>query len=62
MSDLRVLSTLAVRDDLALGRLVQVHIADARLARPLTAVWHPDRSPSGAAALLLNTARSTATR
>lgn len=54
-----VLSTLAVRDDLALGRLVQVTITDARLVRPLTAVWHTEFEPGSAADRLLEVARNT---
>src|ERR1700722_9852748 len=37
-----VLSRLAVRDDLVLGRLVAVEVAGPRLTRQLTAVWKPD--------------------
>ena len=37
-----VLSRLAVRDDLVLGRLVAVEIAGPPLTRQLTAVWKPD--------------------
>jgi DNA-binding transcriptional LysR family regulator len=40
-----VLSRLAVRDDLVLGRLVAVEIAGPPLTRQLTAVWRPDRDP-----------------
>jgi DNA-binding transcriptional LysR family regulator len=40
-----VLSRLAVRDDLILGRLVAVEIAGPPLTRQLTAVWRPDRDP-----------------
>ncbi len=40
-----VLSRLAVRDDLVLGRLVAIEIAGAPLTRELTAVWRPDRDP-----------------
>jgi DNA-binding transcriptional LysR family regulator len=37
-----VLSRLAVRDDLVLGRLVAVEVAGPPLTRQLTAVWRPD--------------------
>jgi DNA-binding transcriptional LysR family regulator len=37
-----VLSRLAVRDDLVLGRLVAVELAGPPLTRQLTAVWKPD--------------------
>ena len=40
-----VLSRLAVRDDLVLGRLVAVEVAGPPLTRPLTAVWRPDHDP-----------------
>jgi DNA-binding transcriptional LysR family regulator len=40
-----VLSRLAVRDDLVLGRLVAVEVAGPPLTRQLTAVWRPDRGP-----------------
>ena len=40
-----VLSRLAVRDDLVLGRLVAVEITGPPLTRQLTAVWRPDRDP-----------------
>jgi DNA-binding transcriptional LysR family regulator len=40
-----VLSRLAVRDDLVLGRLVAVDVAGPPLTRQLTAVWKPDRDP-----------------
>jgi DNA-binding transcriptional LysR family regulator len=40
-----VLSRLAVRDDLVLGRLVTVEVAGPPLKRQLTAVWRPDRVP-----------------
>jgi DNA-binding transcriptional LysR family regulator len=38
-----VLSRLAVRDDLVLGRLVAVELAGPPLTRQLTAVWRPDK-------------------
>ena len=40
-----MLSRLAVRDDLVLGRLVAIEIAGPPLTRPLTAVWRPDLDP-----------------
>jgi DNA-binding transcriptional LysR family regulator len=40
-----VLSRLAVRDDLVLGRLVAVEVAGPPLRRQLTAVWRPDQDP-----------------
>jgi DNA-binding transcriptional LysR family regulator len=40
-----VLSRLAVRDDLVLGRLVAVEVAGPPLVRRLTAVWRPDHDP-----------------
>jgi DNA-binding transcriptional LysR family regulator len=40
-----VLSRLAVRDDLVLGRLVAVEVAGPPLTRQLTGVWKPDRGP-----------------
>ena len=44
-----VLSRLAVRDDLVLGRLVTVEVAGPPLIRELTAVWKPDEplAPEG---------------
>ena len=38
-----VLSRLAVRDDLVLGRLVAIDVAGPPLTRQLTAVWKPDQ-------------------
>jgi DNA-binding transcriptional LysR family regulator len=53
-----VLSRLAVRDDLVLGRLIAVEIAGPPLTRRLTAVWRPDHDPPGPeAARLLAVAR-----
>jgi molybdate transport repressor ModE-like protein len=53
-----VLSRLAVRDDLVLGRLVAVEIEGPPLTRRLTAVWRPDHDPPGPeAARLLAVAR-----
>jgi DNA-binding transcriptional LysR family regulator len=40
-----VLSRLAVRDDLVLGRLVAVEVAGPPLTRQLTAVWRAGRDP-----------------
>jgi DNA-binding transcriptional LysR family regulator len=40
-----VLSRLAVRDDLVLGRLVVIEVAGPPLIRQLTAVWRPDLDP-----------------
>ena len=40
-----VLSRLAVRDDLVLGRLVAIEVAGPPLTRPLTAVWRHDLNP-----------------
>jgi DNA-binding transcriptional LysR family regulator len=40
-----VLSRLAVRDDLVLGRLVAVEVTAPPLTRELTAVWRPDHDP-----------------
>lgn len=40
-----VLSRLAVRDDLVLGRLVAIEVAGPPLTRQLTAVWRPDHDP-----------------
>jgi len=53
-----VLSRLAVRDDLVLGRLVAIEVAGPRLTRRLTAVWRPDHEPlAPEAARLLSVAR-----
>jgi len=40
-----VLSRLAVRDDLVLGRLAAIEVAGPPLTRPLTAVWRHDLDP-----------------
>lgn len=40
-----VLSSLAIADDLALGRLVPVPIAGVSLRRQLSAIWHSGRNP-----------------
>ncbi|MGH3164592.1 MAG: LysR substrate-binding domain-containing protein, partial [Trebonia sp.] len=42
-----VLSRLAVRDDLVLGRLVAVEVEGPPLKRPLTAVWRQELTPEG---------------
>lgn len=41
-----VLSRLSVADDLALGRLAEVHVRDHELTRPLAAIWRTGRYPS----------------
>lgn len=49
-----VLSQLMVRTELADGRLVEVQLADPdALRRQFRAIWHRDRPPSGATAVLL---------
>jgi DNA-binding transcriptional LysR family regulator len=56
-----VLSRLAVRDDLVLGRLVAVEVAGPPLTRQLTAVWRPDLDPlPPEGARLLAVAKGTA--
>jgi DNA-binding transcriptional LysR family regulator len=56
-----VLSRLAVRDDLVLGRLVAVELAGPPMKRQLTAVWRPDRDPlPPEGARLLEVAKGTA--
>ncbi len=40
-----VLSSLAIADDLALGRLVAVQISGVSLRRQLSAVWHSGKNP-----------------
>ncbi len=57
-----VLSSLAVRQDLASGRLVQVRVRDLDLPRSLRAVWHPNQRPQGAAADLLRISTAGRTR
>jgi len=53
-----VLSRLAVRDDLVLGRLVAVEVAGPPVHRRLSAVWRPDHQPlAPAAARLLSVAQ-----
>ena len=53
-----VLSRLAVRDDLVLGRLVAVEVTGPPLIRELTAVWKPDQPlpPEGQRLLAVATA------
>jgi DNA-binding transcriptional LysR family regulator len=56
-----VLSRLAVRDDLVLGRLVAIEVAGPPLIRQLTAVWRPDLDPlPPEAARLLTVAKGAA--
>jgi len=56
-----VLSRLAVRDDLVLGRLAAIEIAGPPLRRQLTAIWRPDLDPlSPEAARLLAVAQGAA--
>ena len=58
-----VLSRLAVRDDLVLGRLVAIEVAGPPLTRQLTAVWRPDLDPlPPEAARLLAVAKGEAVR
>jgi DNA-binding transcriptional LysR family regulator len=57
-----VLSTLAVRDDVALGRLEKVRIADVRLVRPLSAVWDAGGPLSAVAENFLEVALRTPLR
>lgn len=40
-----VLSRLAVRDDLVLGRLIAIEVEGSPLTRELTAIWRPDLEP-----------------
>lgn len=47
------LSILAVRDQLAQGSLVQVHVLDLRVIRPLTAIWSSGAAPTSSAAARL---------
>jgi DNA-binding transcriptional LysR family regulator len=51
-----VLSILAVRDDLTLGRLVAVRVASFRAVRPLRALWRADHPPRAAGRRLLDQA------
>ncbi len=57
-----VLSRLAVRDDLVLGRLVAVELAGPPLTRQLTAVWKPDDALPPEGRRLLAVARGRAGR
>nr|WP_258382737.1 LysR substrate-binding domain-containing protein [Streptomyces sp. NTH33] len=56
-----VLSELAVRGDIAEGRLVAVDVAGVDLTRELRAVWPPGRRLVGPAAELVAVARGAAT-
>lgn len=51
-----VLSQLAVRDDLASGRLVEIAVSGVDLSRELRAVWSRGQRPSGPARALLRIA------
>jgi DNA-binding transcriptional LysR family regulator len=53
-----VLSAATVEDDLALGHLVEIRLADAELRRKLRAVWPKTRPLPPAAETLLRIARS----
>jgi DNA-binding transcriptional LysR family regulator len=57
-----VLSRLAVRDDLVLGRLVAIELAGPPLTRVFTAVWRHDRplSPEGQRLLAIALSRGRA--
>jgi len=55
-----VLSRLAVRDDLVLGRLVAVEVEGPPLKRELTAVWRQELTPEGRR--LLDVAKGAARR
>lgn len=48
-----VLSSLAVQNDVAAGRLVRVDLVDVAMPRALRAVWNPNQRPRGLAADLL---------
>jgi DNA-binding transcriptional LysR family regulator len=48
-----VLSELAVQDDIAAGKLVEVPVSGVRLTRALRAVWPSGRPPKGSALELL---------
>ncbi|MGW1196978.1 LysR family transcriptional regulator [Streptomyces sp. NPDC002536] len=52
-----VLSELAVRDELASGRLVEIHVAGLALRRALRAVWPHGQRPTGPARDLLGLTR-----
>ena len=54
MSVPTILSSLAVSDDLATGRLVRIPVRDLAMPRTLRAVWNPNQRPRGAAADLLH--------
>jgi DNA-binding transcriptional LysR family regulator len=54
-----VLSALAVADELAAGRLVQVSVRDLDLTRPFQAVWRAGTDLSPSAMALLTVARNT---
>lgn len=54
-----VLSSLAVADDIASGRLVAVEVADLALSRSLRAVWPHGTHPTGPARELLSLTRGT---
>src|SRR5580765_67930 len=51
-----VLSSLAVQNDVAAGRLVRVDLVDVAMPRALRAVWNPNQRPRGLAADLLGIA------
>lgn len=53
-----VLSAATVEDDLALGHLVEIRLADAELRRKLRAVWPKTRTLPSAAESLLRIARN----
>jgi DNA-binding transcriptional LysR family regulator len=53
-----VVSALAVADELAAGRLVQVTVRDLDLGRPLSAIWRAGTDLSPSAAALLAAARA----
>ncbi|MGN8051360.1 LysR family transcriptional regulator [Curtobacterium sp. 22159] len=57
-----VLSGLAVRDDVALGRVTRVRVEDARLVRPLSAVWRGGSTLAGPARDFLDVALRTSAR
>lgn len=54
-----VLSSLAVADDLATGRLIAIEVADLALSRSLRAVWPHGTHPTGPARELLSLTRAT---
>ncbi|MDX6227242.1 MAG: hypothetical protein QOI76_632 [Frankiales bacterium] len=54
-----VLSDLAVRDDVAAGRVVVVPVRDLDLSRSLRAVWPRGQRPTGSARDLLTITRTT---